>query len=359
MKNKLLKLFGTILVAFLFITNVSATPVAEAGQNYTQEGEYKSSRFVAGNSLTNKATIDGLSFAAGNTVFGYGNLTYAFYAGNVLNLNDKVSKDLFAAGNNITIGPEAVIERDAYIAGSSIIINANIGRDLRAASDYISLKGITIEGDAIIDASTIDLDENTVITGKLSYPSNAKIANIDKASIGNIEVNEVVDVDTTELNRSLTISLFIYSILAGIVTLLILLAVLPGLREKIDKVKLNSSDIAKTSVLGLVLLVMIPVVSIFAIFTGLLTPITSIVLAIYFICLYLAPLFASYYVGYIINSKLFKLKKTYLLLSIFIGVVLVKLIGLIPFIGEIVSFLVLIYGFGLLFTLIKANISKK
>ena len=359
MKNKLLKIFSAILVTFLFIGNVNAITIADAGDNVTQEGEYNSVRFVAGNTVTNKAKIDGLSFAAGNTIFGFGDLSYGFYAGNVLNLNDKVEKDLFVAGNNITIGPEAVIGRDLFVAGSTIIINSNIGRDLRAGAEYVSLKGITINGDAYIDASNIELDEKTVITGKLSYPSTASVSNVDKASIGSIEVKEVKEVNTDEIVKSFESTMFIYSLLAGIVTIIILLAVLPGLRDKLNKVKLDGKEMLSSALQGILVLIVVPVVSLFTILTGLLTPLTLIVLAIYFICLYLAPLFVAYYIGYIINTKLFKLKNAHLILSSILGITVLKLVCLIPVVGGLIKFIALVYGLGLIYMLIKTNISKK
>ena len=359
MKNKLLKIFSVIFVTFLFINNVGAISLVDAKDNLTQEGEYNSTRFVAGNTVNNKATIDGLSFVAGNNVFGLGNLTYGFYAGNIVNINDRVAKDLFVAGNYVTIGSEAVLERDLFIAGNTVTVNADIGRDLRVGADTVILKSITINGDAYIDASKIELDEKTVITGTLSYPEDAEIINIDKASIGNIETKASSDVNLDIATERLESTLFIYGILAAIVTLLIVLSLLPGLREKIEKIKFDGNDYIKTSLFGLLLIIVVPIVCIITVLTILLTPISLITLAIYAMCLYLGPLFVADYVGNLINTKLFKFKKSYLFLSVFLGVLIIKLLGIIPIIGGLIKFLVLIYGLGLIYKFVKTNVKKK
>lgn len=359
MKKNFLKILGILLFTFLFIGNVNATKIVEADEYVSQEGEYDSIRLIAGNTLTNKAKIDGLSFGAGNNVTAEGEVTYGFYAGNVININEKVEKDLFVAGNSINIGSNTKIGRDLFVAGNSVVINTNVTRDLRAGGSSVSLQGITIGGDAYIEADRITFDEKTVITGTLYYPSNANVTNIDKASIGNIEVKEVV-VDEKEIERGIrgfSIWMFVLFLAAAVITLLILLGLLPSLREKLDKVKVDFNEVAITSLIGFGVLVLLPIASVFTIFTGLLTPITLIALALYCVCIYLAPLFASYIIGSKINKELFKKKG--LFLSVFIGVVLVRIVGVIPFIGGLIKFIVLIYGLGIICKTIALNVKKK
>lgn len=359
MKNRFLKILSTILVAFLFITNVNASKIAEAGENITQEGEYNSVRFIAGNNVTNKATIDGISFVAGNTVNLNGNVTYGFYAGNVVNINERVEKDLFAAGNNIIINKEAVLGRDVFIAGNSVVISSDIERDLRVGCSYIIINDVNIKGDVYIDAEKIMLNAGTVIGGKLSYPENATIINIDKASIGSIEAREVPvdEIETEKVLTTFAITSFITWLVAAVVTLLILLSVVPSLREKLDKVKLEVNECLKSFAFGLLILVVVPIVCLFTIFTGILTPLSLIVLALYFICIYLASLFGAYVVGRELTKLMFKKGKFFL--NVFFGILVVRLVSLIPVLGGLVEFVVFAYGLGLIYQFIILNIKKK
>lgn len=359
MKKVSIKLLGVLLFMFLFISNVNATSLGLFDETVNQEGEYNSVRFIGGNNVNNKAIIDGISFGFGNNITASGEVEYGVYAGNVININENVKKDLFAAGNNITVVDGAVLGRDVFIAGNNVTLYANVTRDLRAGGSVVSIKGITIGGDAIIDADKIVLDENTTITGKLSYPVNATVEGLNKDNVGSIETWEATDVDMEEVTRSFNAYMFITWLVAAIVTMLILLSVCPGLREKLNKTKLEGGEIFKTAMIGLGVLVCVPFISIFTIFTGLLTPITLIVLAIYCICIYLAKLFVAYVIGTVIMKQGFKVKKDRYVLSILIGVTLVRLLCLIPVLGGLLSFILLIYGLGLIYVLIKTNINKK
>ena len=359
MKKFSLKIFATILFMFLFIGSVGATSLGLFDETVNQEGEYNSIRFIGGNNVNNKATIDGISFGFGNNVASNGKVTYGVYAGNVININENVEKDLFVAGNNITISDGAVLGRDAFIAGSTINIYADVARDLRAGGSIVSLKGVTIGGDAIIDAERIVLDENTTITGKLSYPTNAEIQGLNLATIGSVETRIVEDVDIEETVGAFNTYIFVTWLIAAIVTMLILLSVCPGLKDKLNKTKVEASEIFKTSMKGLIVLIVVPVVVLFTLFTGLLTPVSLIVLSLYCICIYLSSLFAAYVIGYTIMLKGFKVKKDRYVLSIMLGIVLVRLLCLIPIIGGLLSFVLLIYGLGLIYVLINTNIKKK
>ena len=335
MKKFSLKIFATILFMFLFIGSVGATSLGLFDETVNQEGEYNSIRFIGGNNVNNKATIDGISFGFGNNVASNGKVTYGVYAGNVININENVEKDLFVAGNNITISDGAVLGRDAFIAGSTINIYADVARDLRAGGSIVSLKGVTIGGDAIIDAERIVLDENTTITGKLSYPTNAEIQGLNLATIGSVETRIVEDVDIEETVGAFNTYIFV------------------------TWTKVEASEIFKTSMKGLIVLIVVPVVVLFTLFTGLLTPVSLIVLSLYCICIYLSSLFAAYVIGYTIMLKGFKVKKDRYALSIMLGIALVRILCLIPIIGGLLSFILLIYGLGLIYVLINTNIKKK
>ncbi len=360
MKKNIFKVLTAFLVTFLFLGSINATDVAAANETVIQDGEYDSTRLIAGNNVTNKAKIDGLSFGAGNVVNAYGNSSYGFYAGNVVTVGEKIEKDLFVAGNSIIISKESELGRDVFIAGNTVSISSDIARDLRVGASSIVLGDITISGDAYLEAERINLSEKTVITGKLYYPSTATVVNIDKASIGSVEVQEVEVTDTEaaeKIFKGVSLGAFIIFLVAAIITLLVILGFIPSLKDKLDKVKVNFNDVAVTCLIGLGVLIVIPVLSIFTIFTGLLTPITIIILVLYGIGLYVSRLFGAYVIGSRINNVLFK--KNGLFVSSVIGVILVRLVSLIPIFGGLVKLLVLVYGLGLIYNLITTSKKKK
>ena len=350
MKKNIFKLLTVLFAVTLTISNVYADKVVEAGDTVIQEGEYDSLRLAAGNKVTNKANIDGLSFVAGNDLYLEGSAPYGFFAGNNIIVNEKIEKDIFIAGNDISIESDAVIGRDAYIAGNKVVIKANIARNLRAGGTSIDLSGITVNGDAYIAAEKVILDENTVINGKLSYYEDGIVKGLDEATVGSVKVLKSKEV-TINYDFKTKVYEFIFSVISAFATAAVLFYLLPNSKEKLDKLDLSIGMVAKTACIGFVVLIAAPIIIMMAMVTGFLTPLSFIALAIYIIAIYLSSILVYYIVGKVINEKLIHNNSKYL--SLLIGIVLVKLIRLIPIIGWYIGVVIIFYGLGLIFDYLK------
>ena len=331
-------------------TRASALSLAKAGDSVLEEGEYNSVRFIAGNNVINKANIDGISFIAGNEITTEGVSNYGIYAGNNINIKEKIMEDLFIAGNKINLYEEATIGRDVFIAGSNVNIMTNIARDLRVGANRINISGITIEGDAYLYADNITLDENTVINGKLTYQEGTKISGLDLAKVGEVVTTKKVEIEVKKPHIS-PIKNIILSICAGIITMLILFYMLPKTEEKLTHVELKIEPIIKTVCIGFLILILIPITFIITVFTNILTPFALILACIYGISIYLGPLLSGYIIGYLL-TKIF-IKKDNKYLSLLIGITLVKLVKLIPYIGSFIGVICLLYGMGLITKYLK------
>ncbi len=343
--KKIIYLLLIFLVVFMTMSNVYAIDIAKVGETVIQEGEYDSIRFVAGNSVTNKATVKGLSLIAGNQLTLHGSSEYGFYAGNVVNINENIQKDLFAAGNSVIIGSSAEIGRDVFIAGNIVVIGSNLKRDLRVGASKVDISGITIMGDAYIDCDRLIMNEDTVITGKLTYYESTVVSGIENAKIGSKNVKEVseVVVEYTVLDK---IQELVFSYFSSVVVMIIVLLILPRAKERLNNTKIEVGYIAIMSAIGFGLLVFIPIVSLIALFTGILTPLALIIIALYIIIVYLSSLVTAYVFGNLICTKLIKVDSMFA--SVLIGILLLKLVTLIPVIGGFIVFLSIVYGIGLI-----------
>lgn len=348
-------LFIVMLLSIFMVNSVNAKEVTSFGDNITQKGDYDSTRFIAGNNVVNKANIDGLSFVAGNDIKVLGKSSYDFIAGNNITIEENIEKDLFVAGNNINISDDSIIGRDAYIAGNTIVINTNVKRDLRVGGESVDLRGINIGGDAIIYANKIILDKDTIISGKFTYQSNTNVVGLKSANIGKIKVIESDDIENEDSIGDILFN-FISSVSAGFIVVAALFFLLPNIKDKLNKLELDVSDIIKNIGIGLVVLIVVPIISLIALFSGVLAPISLIVIALYIIFIYIASLIVSYIVGRLLISKTLNKDNTYL--ALLGGIIIVKLIKLIPVIGGIVSVVVLLYGMGLIYKYI-ISIKKK
>ena len=361
------KVFVLIAILFSFVMLVNAegnedlltTGINEsvpetvfyAEDNITVEEEQNSSQFIFGNQVIAKSKIAGLSFIAGYSMDISGTAEYGLYAGNTITINSNIEKDLFVAGNVINIGCDAKIGRDVYLAGNIMKINANLPRDLRAAGTTVDISNITINGDAYIDANQIIMNDSTIITGKLSYIEGATFEGKDKASIGKIETRKDSDIGEIEINFGSKLTSQLISVAAGIIVMIALFYMIPALKKKLDETELTASSIIGTIGKGVGVLIVIPIVSIIALVTGILTPLALIVLALYGIGLYLASILSGYIIGRTIMTGIFKKDNQYL--SILLGILLIRLLGLVPIVSGIISIICFLYGMGLIYNIIK------
>ena len=352
MKKKVLGFIGIFLILMFNVSSVFAISLTEAGNTVVQEGNYDSIRLVAGNNITDKANVDGISFVAGNDITAEGNSTYGAYAGNNINIKENILKDLFVVGNKIVITDDAVIGRDAFILGSDVTIMTNIARDLRVGANNVNISGVTINGDVYLLAENIVLDESTVIVGTLSYPKDAKISGLDVANVGNVVTTEKVDVN---VKKTVTTSIkdIILNICAGIIVMLLLFYIRPKFKEKLDKVNLKFDAILKLVCIGFLILILIPMIFLVTVFTNVLTPLALILGSIYGISLYLGTLLSAYVIGNLLTSKALKVDNKYLALTI--GIILVRVVKLIPYVGGFIGVICLLYGMGLITIYIKTR----
>ena len=344
--------FLLVLVLMITGTNVYAISIAEAGDNVIQEGEYDSIRLVAGNNVTNNATVNGINLIAGNQLNLNGISQYGFFAGNIVNVNESITNDLFVAGNNITIGTDAKLGRDVFIMGNVINITSDIKRDLRVGGETVDISGITINGDAVIYAERIIMNENTSINGKFVYNENTIVSGLDKATINEVEVNKV-DIEFVEYTLKDRIIYFFTNYCAAVITLILLLLVIPRAKEKLDNTSLEVSKIFKSALLGFGVLIIIPIAAFIILFTGILTPVSLIIFAVYIISIYLSQLVSSYVFGKLITNKVFNKDTMYL--SILVGVFILKLVSLIPAVGGLISAFAFLYGMGLIYRFIASR----
>ena len=146
---------------------------------------------IAGNLVDIIGNIDGIGFIAGQTVNVNGNLEYGFLAGQNVNINGQISKNIYAAGETITLSKDANIGKDLFLAGDSINLNGNIQRNINIYASTVTIKkGTTINGNITIEASNIKVEDGASIKGTLKYNEDAKNDISDNSSIGKITTYE-------------------------------------------------------------------------------------------------------------------------------------------------------------------------
>lgn len=370
--KKLKKIFLLFILTLLFIPCVSAeelnnalltnkedvmyrTDNMKAEDDLHTIGNYDSSTFFAGNSVYDSTNVDGISFIAGNNININGNYEYGMILGNVSTLSGTYEKDFFMIGNMITTTNEFNVKKDVYMFSTMLNLSGNIGRNMFVAGESITLDDVTINGNLNLYALDIIIGDNVNITGTLKYNKDAKISGLKNAKIGTTityEAAETSDVDNTMFLVQDFLTSFVSLSLLGILIYILCPKVFNKLKEKTKNY--NFVEGLKDTSFGFLTLIGFPIFMLMLFFSIFFMPISIIGLLLYGIAIYLTILVVGNLVGDIIVKKLLKKENAYI--SIIIGVLVVKLLKIIPVVGGLLSFIVLCLGLGLI---IKLFFSKE
>lgn len=306
--------------------------------------------FYVGNNVTSKSIVDGIGFIAGNNVTIEGEKEYVISAGNNIYVKGNVEKDAFLAGNIIEISGN--INRELYAAASSVTITGNIGRKVRIVADEIIMEG-TIGSDVELSASKIVIKDGATITGTLKYNEDAHTEISDQATVAKLETYAV----TKEESIGAIIKNYIFDFLTSYANLLVVALVLIYFAPKLfENLKLNHSkpsveNYFKLFAKGVLFLFGIPFIIIMLLTTYIGTSLGIILIPIYLILAYISIILTGYVVGELIWTRLFK-KESNNYIAILIGVAVIKLLELVPFLGGIISMLSLFVGIGMVVELV-------
>lgn len=366
MKKKLLLYVLLIVLLFPCVIKAEENNILIAGNNVEETKEKDATTFYAGENVFLKTKINGINFAAGSKLTISSNQDYLFAAGETVELNGATTKDAFVAGNNVTVRDSNI--RDLYIAGNNVNIVGNIERNVYAAGEQITINA-NIGNDVYAASQKILVGENAVINGTLYYPKNLKDdsenKSIEDVPEGKLIIDSRAEVknkkaslpaDSGKAKKTLLdkISSFLFRFISMLLIALVSLRCFKGLFKKLEKSDKDPSYILSTSFIGLLVLIALPILSIFVMLTGfgLGLGILALVFYIIMICLSIIPV--AYYLGkWLLKGYI---ENDYLIMTVSLFVLYV--VKLIPGIGSLLGFIILIFGLGLFFRLSKEYIEK-
>ena len=342
MKKKVFSLIALLAVIFMPLAVKAEDSYFNAGDNITSAGEHNHSYFEAGNNIKSNANVNGISFVAGNTIDIKGKSEYAFVAGETVEVEGRIEKDLFAAGNYVRILKDATVLRDAYIGGNNVKIASNINGNVYVGGSVVELDNITINGDLHVACNTLNIADKTVVTGKVYINEGAEITGENKLESSGVEKYTT----DSKVEFKVKASDFVISILGTIFTGIIVSLVFAKAFKKLDY-KLSFEDVCKKSLYGLGVLVILPMLALlsFAVVVGF--SVGVIILLLYVVSLMLSTIFTSAIVGHNIYVNLLKQKEN-LYAGIVIGVLVIKLLSLVPILGGFVAVVSFFYGLGVI-----------
>lgn len=356
MKKKIFALL--LIITALLYQNVNAEEINKFYTNAKDNLEVKETvngdSALAGDKILINGKLQGIGFIAGNEINIKGSLDYGFIAGNEVNIKGTINNSLYLAGNKIEFNKDSNIGKDAFIAGEEITLNGTLNRDVNIYATKITIKeGAIINNNITINATSLKIEKNVTISGTLKYNENAKTNISNKAIINNIEK---IKIENQEINTGEILA----SILNLVITFACISIILPQTIEKTNKLheKQNIKNYIKNIGTGLLMLICMPLICMLLLMSNIGIAIGLILTAIYIISIYLAYVLSGYILGKLLLIKVLKLKINENLTGI-LGIIILKLLILIPVLGQLIALLAIALGLTNIFNLISQKESNE
>lgn len=288
--------------------------------------------FSFGNQIDVKADIDGDLFVFGNNINVANNVSGSIFAGaNSITISGNVDHDIFVGASNITIDEKSLVKGNVYSASNKLTISGNV------------------QGDINSNGAKIILTETADVKGKITYSSQEEVVISQGAKYAQL-VKKTAPVATKNNLINLIYSQ-IFSLISLLIIGLLIIWFFPKKTEQLSETIKNSP--LRSFFGGLLTLIVLPIFAIMLMVLLVGAPLAMIVLGFYFLAIYISKIF----VAIALADFLFKGKKTVLFVMT-IGVIILTLLAIIPFIGGLISFLTLCIGLGAVSIVCQNEIKK-
>ncbi|OGI46568.1 hypothetical protein A2121_02890 [Candidatus Nomurabacteria bacterium GWB1_40_6] len=312
-----------------------------AGGNIIISGDIEEDLIVGGGNINILSNIGDDVRAGGGTVI----------------LAGEVKGDVLLGGGQITISGSGV-GGDVAIAGGVVNIDAPVAGDAFIAGGNIYINSL-IKGDVKIEAEKITLGSNAVISGNLTYKSKTEIIKEEGAVVkGVVEFTPITkDIVSTKL---FVAAIFSAILLWKFLTLLVC-ALVVGLALK----RFNREIVALATRRplyelgrGVLVMIAVPVVSIILFMTLVGIPFGILGMLGFVITMIFAWILMPIVVGSVIYRYFSKKELEVSWKTILLGVLLVTILGVIPFIGWLIQAILMFITLGSVIAL-KMQIVKE
>ncbi len=299
-----------------------------------------------------------------------------FVMANKITISGEIAGDVFALGNEINFTDTAYIHGSLFIIGQDVSVNclcydiygigttfnldenAVIARDVRIASDNINING-RINKDAYLYTNNLLFANNDLeqIAGNLSYSSPSEFEISDGIVGGDIHFTPVSTDEPTIVETIIgCITNIVSALLYALFIVLLIIWLAPNFKDKAKNIIKNKAPLAFGTGLLSFICIILASISILFLLHGLSFGISVAAITTLILAYSISQTVFGLSCAKILMDKSKKEKNIYLILYTLLIVLVINILGLIPFIGFLVSLIVNMTGFG---TIVLNLISKK
>ena len=319
-----------------------------AGESIVIDGTINGDLWAVGRIVTVNGAINGSIVAVAETINVNGDVAHAArLAGETLNIRGDVGGDLIAFCSAANIASTAEIGGDLLVGAGNVRIDGLIGGDVKGGAGEVTIAG-EVHGDVELEVDDLTIASTANIEGDLTYAGENEAEIQPGAHIGGTTIYEppaeepagVVAAGIAAAVMGKVVA-FLMILVIGIIIILIMPRRLVSMADSIRTYPLPSLG------WGAVILFATPIAAIIVCFTVVGIPIGLIALALYGIGIYLSHIPVGLLIGRLILRRLTEVESKGLLVgALALGLVILVILRLIPFLGFWVGLATALFGLG-------------
>ncbi|MBU1146582.1 polymer-forming cytoskeletal protein [Patescibacteria group bacterium] len=367
------------IVAMIMVASPAGAADFRSGEEFALGGDKTilDNLYTAGGTVLLGGKVEGDFFAAGGTILFTGEVRDDLTAaGGTVSLVGLVGGDLRAAGGTVMIGAAvggegvvvggqlsvaegATFEKDVTLAGGMVTFSGETKSGLKIYGDEAVING-KIYGNVFAKVKKLTIGPEAEITGSLFYEAT-KEANIDEAAV----IGGMVDFKKIEIKgeeRGATWAIFGGIWLSKLLSVLLIGLLLYWIfrRQTEELVKRNLKEFGWDLLRGTAIAICLPIAAIISFVTIIGGMLGMGGLLLYFFLMILSSALGGMALGSLI-WKLFSKGKEFHFdwKTVVVGIVLLGLAGLIPYVGWIFGFVFALAAFGGLWVALSGMFFEK
>jgi len=326
-----------------------------AGANITVEGKVNGDVICAGQAINISGEVSGDVICAGQAINVTGNVGGSLRAvGNSINLSGQVSRNVMAFGASILSAGGSSIGWDLLAVGAFAQIAGNVGGDLYGSLGQAAISGqigknVNLEfgrQNKKAGAPPLIITGTAKINGDLKYTSSEN-ATIENGAVIKGQTTHNLPKATAARPGFMNLAWWWGKLIFLFSALVIGLVLISFWHQPVIKITdLMLSKVGPAFGWGVLALLLTPIIAIILLITIIGIPLSFILMALWLIALYLSKIFVGILVGRSLLNNYWTKQKDSLILAMIIGIIIVKLIITLPFIGWVLGLLAVLWGLG-------------
>jgi cytoskeletal protein CcmA (bactofilin family) len=314
-----------------------------AGNTIIIDGTVNGDLWAFGSTITVNGDVNGSIVAIGQTVNVNGNVGHAVrLVGQTINISGNVSGDLIVFGSEANIASKVKIGGDMLFSAGNVRLNGPVEKDVKGSGSEVIVANV-VGGDVELKVKNLTLTSSANVQGNLTYTSENEADIQSGAKVEGKTTHNMPEVKKPAPFSGIVGKLI--GFLMALVTGLIIILIIPGRSASVADSIRNKPW---TSLgWGAVILFATPIAAIMVCITVIGIPVGLIALALYAIAIYISQVFVGLFIGrWIIGRFRGTESKAIMVGALALGLVILTLLGLIPYLGFWIGLAVALFGLG-------------